>query len=40
MHYTPFSAKVFMDKLQLKTHAIEVFKDMNLGFQLLTLLKD
>lgn len=41
MHYSPYSAKVFLeDKAKLKTHAIEVFKDMHLGFQLMTLLKD
>ena len=40
MHYSPYSARVFLDKAKLKTHAIEVFKNMNLGFQLMTLLKE
>ena len=39
MHYTPYSAQVFLDKRRLKFEAFEVFKNMNLGLQMMTLLK-
>ena len=39
MHYTPYSSQVFLDKKRMKFEAFEVFKNMNLGFQMMTLLK-
>ena len=40
MHYTPYSAKVFLDKKRSKFESFEVFKNMNLGLQIMTLLKN
>lgn len=39
MHYARETSQVFLDRKRLKYESFEVFKDMNLGLQMMTLLK-